>query len=123
MPALKEKAVCLLGSATVNFATGSGAQTLFTVPVGKVARITHVVVRDTSATLAGSTNVTLGTAFRGNASIHTPLATMSTSGTDYLVLDQDNTKSTELAAGANFQITPTAGATATGTIDVFGYLT
>lgn len=132
MPSLKEKGIALLGTtASVDMKTAAST-TLFTVPVGKVARITHVVVRDASASLAG------GTSYSFTQWVQTiTLANLITANTGYVVILPFPTSSniytvtgtppqfTELAAGTNFQITVTTGSTlaATATIDVFGYLT
>jgi hypothetical protein len=125
MPALKDKALALLGSATVDMKTAA-ATTIFTTPVGKVTRITHVVVRDPTASMAGGTDFKFGTGFRNNAAVD--LSSLTTASTDYIVLlnatnagaDQ---KSTEIAAITAFAITVTTGTTAAcnATIDVFGY--
>ena len=111
----------LLSTTTgVNMQTVGGARTLYTVPTGKVARISHVVVRDISATLAGGTDFDF-TQWRQTVD----LSGMTTANTDYMVINGNDTKYTELAAAATFQITPSTGSTgaATATIDVFGYLT
>lgn len=128
MAALKEKALALLGSATVTMTAASGVETIFTVPVGKVARISHLVVRDPSASLASGTSFQFGTGFRNNAAVD--LSSMTTLGTDYMVLQNatsvgNDQKSTEIASAVAFQITKTTGsaAAATAVIDVFGYLT
>lgn len=121
MASLKEKGIALLSTTTgVNMQNAAGAQTLFTVPTGKVARITHVVVRDISATLAGGTDFDF-TQWRQTVD----LSAMTTANTDYRVINGNDTKYQELAAGTAFQITPSTGSTgaATATIDVFGYLT
>jgi len=93
------------------------------VSVGKVARIVAIVVRDPSASLAGGTSYNFGTGFRNSGVID--LSSLTTANTDYIVLDQNNSKATEIAASTAFQITVTTGSTgaATATIDVFGYLT
>lgn len=120
MPALKEKAVTLLGTATGVDMKTAASTTLFTVPTGKVARIMYVVIRDTTASMAGGTSYSF-TQWRQTVDF----SSMTTLGTDYFVLDGNNTKFQELAAATNFQITVTTGSTAanTATIDVFGYLT
>lgn len=128
MPALKDKALTLLGSAVIHMQTADGAQAVFTTPVGKVARISHIVVRDSTGSLAGCTDVKFGTGFRNNAAVD--LSSMTGGATDYMVLinataagaDQ---KCTEIAAATAFTFTPTTGATADvdATIDVFGYTT
>jgi len=122
MPSLKDKAITLLGSlASVNMQTAGGAQTIFTVPPSKVARIMFVVIRDPSATLAGGTDYDF-TNWRQTVD----LSGMTGGATNYRVLTvTDNSSFVELAAGTAFQITPSTGSSgaATATIDVFGYLT
>ena len=119
MANLKEKAISLLGSTSAVDMQTVASTTLYTVPTGKVAYITHVVVRDPSASMAGGPDYDF-TNWKQTVS----LATLTTLGTDYIVLDGNNTKYTELAAATNFQISVITGTTAacTATIDVFGYL-
>jgi len=97
----------------------AAATTLYTVPVGKVAYITHVVVRDPSASMTGGTEYDF-TTWKQDVD----LSSLTTLGTDYIVLDCNNTKYTEQVAGTAFQITVVTGTTAacTASIDVFGYL-
>lgn len=119
MAALKEKAITLLGSlAGVDMKTVAST-TIFTTPSDKVTRIESVVVRDTSASLAGGTSYSF-TNFRQTVD----LSSLTTLATDYIVLDGNNAKYTENAAATAFQITVTTGSTAacTATIDVFGYV-
>lgn len=120
MANLAENAITKLSTTTaVNMQTAGGAQTLYTVPTGKVAYITHVVVRDISATLAGGTDYDF-TQWRQTVD----LSAMTTANTDYRVINGNDTKYQELAAATAFQITPSTGSTgaATATVDVFGYL-
>lgn len=119
MPLITDKAISLLGSATVNMQNAAGAQTIFTTALGKVTRITHVVIRDNTASLAGGTDFDF-TSWRQNVD----LSSWTGTATIYRVLTAtDNTDFTELAAGTAFQITPSTGATAAGNavVDVFGY--
>lgn len=97
----------------------AASTTLFTCPPGKTAYITHVIIREASASLAGGTSYSF-TGWRQTVD----LSSLTTAGTDYIVLDSNNTKYTDLAAAAAFQITVTTGSTAacTATIDVFGML-
>jgi hypothetical protein len=121
MPSLKDKGIALLGSLSANMQNAAGAQTIFTVPTGKVARIMFVVVRDPSATLAGGTDYDF-TNWRQTVD----LSGLTGGATNYRVLTvTDNASFVELAAGTAFQITPSTGSSgaATATIDVFGYLT
>jgi len=125
MPALKDKALSLLGSATVDMKTAA-TTTLFTTPVGKVTRISHIVVRDPTASMAGGTDFKFGTGFRNNAAVD--LSSLTTANTDYIVLANataagNDQKCTEIAAATAFAVTVTTGTTAVcnATIDVFGY--
>ena len=125
MPALKDKALTLLGSATIDSKTVAST-TIFTTPVGKVTRISHVIVRDPTASMAGGTDFKFGAGFRNNAAVD--LSSLTTLGTDYMVLlnataagaDQ---KCTEIAAATALALQVVTGTTATcsATYDVFGY--
>lgn len=119
MPDLKEKSIALLSSTTVGMQTADGAQTIYTVPAGKALRIAAVVVRDPTASLAGGTDYDF-TGFRQTVD----LSSLTTSGTDYIVLDGNNAVYSEQAASTAIQITPNTGSTADAdaTIDLFGYL-
>ena len=99
--------------------------TLYTVPAGKVCYITHMVVRDPSATLNGGTDYDFGTDATGTTHRQAvSLTTLTTANTDYMVIDMNNVKVTECAAASVFGIYAHTGSTgaATATIDVFGYL-
>ena len=99
---------------------------LYTVPTGKTAYVTHVVIREPSATLAGGTDYDLGTGAAADTwrqSIN--LSSMTTASTDYMVISgADVTKYTDNAAAAVFGIKPITGSTgaATAVIDIFGFL-
>ena len=119
MAALKEKSLSLLSStAAVDMVAGSAVATLYTVPTGKTAVISHVVVRGPSATLAGGTSFSF-TQWRQTVDLSAMTAT-----TDYRVINGNDTKYQLLAAATAFQITKTTGSTgaATATINVFGYV-
>jgi len=119
MADVKEKALALLSStAGVDMKT-VGATTLYTVPIAKVGRISHIVIRDPSASMAGGSDYDF-TQWKQAVD----LSSLTTLGTDYIILDGNNTKYTELAAATAFQITVVTGTTAacTATIDVFGYI-
>lgn len=119
MPYLKESALTIVQTTSGVDMKTAGSTTLYIVPSGKVFYPTHVVIRDTSDSLAGGTEYDF-TNWRQNVD----LSSMTVAGTDYMVLDCNNTKYTELAAGASFQITVVTGSTAaaTATIDVIGFL-
>ncbi len=116
MPALRENAITLLSSTTVDMKT-AGSTTLFSTPSGLVLYVTHVVVRDPTASLAGGTDYDF-TNWRQTVD----LSSMTTANTDYIVLSGSGTKYTENTG--NFQITVSTGSTAVASakIDVFGYL-
>jgi hypothetical protein len=121
MPSLKDKGIALLGSlAGVDMKTAASV-TIFTTPIGKVTRITSMVVRDTTASLAGGTSYSV-TNWRQTFS----LAALTTAGTGFIrVVGADLAQYTEIAGGTAVQLTVTTGATAAGTatIDIFGYTT
>jgi len=125
MANLKEKGISLLNSqASVDMKT-AGKTTLYTVPAGKTAIITHVVVRTPSATLIGGSDYDFGTGANCDTWKQTvSLVSLTTATTDYIVIDQENTKYTVAAASGTFGVKVITGATdaATATIDVFGYI-
>ena len=100
--------------------------TLYTVPTGKTAYVTHVVVREPSASMAGGTDYDIGTGANADTWRQTvDLSSMTTLATDYMVISgADVTKYTDSAAASVFGIKVITGTTAacTATIDVFGYL-
>ena len=119
MASLKENAITKLSTTTGVDMKTAAATTLYTVPAGKTAIITHVVVRNTSASLDGGTDYDF-TTWRQTVD----LSSMTTASTDYMVITGDEVKFTVQVAGTAFQITVSTGSTAacTATIDVFGYL-
>jgi len=118
MSALREYALTRLASISVDMQTVA-TTTLYTVPTGKILYVSHVVVRDPSASMAGGTDYDF-TNWRQTVD----LSSLTTANTDYIVLDGNNTKFTETGAGVAFQVAVNTGTTAacTATIDVFGYL-
>jgi hypothetical protein len=103
--------------------------TLYTVPTGKKCIITHVVIRNLSASAANAV-ITLGKTggscdeFRGNQI----LSGLNSAGKYTVIyLDQETNDtpeaSIELNGGDSFgiEITTSAGSSCTVTIDVFGY--
>ena len=118
MPDLKDYGIALLGTLSGVDMKTAASTTIFTTTPAKTTRIAYVVVRDTSASLAGGTSYSF-TNFRQTVD----LSSLTTLGTDYIMLDGNNAKYTEIAGSTAFQITVTTGSTAacTATIDVFGY--
>ena len=120
MPDLKTKAESILSTTTGVDMKTAASPTLYTVPTGKTARVTGLIVRDTSASLAGGTSYSV-TNWRQTFS----LANLTTSGTGYIhVFGADLAQYTETAAGVAITFTVTTGATSAGTatIDLLGYL-
>lgn len=127
MSALNENAITLLGSATIDTQNGDGKTTVYTVPVGKSAIITHVVIHSPSGSLADGVDFDIGSGanadtWRQAIDLSSMIAT-----TDYMVIPSIAAvpvKYTLEAAGAAFGIKPITGATldTTATMSVFGYL-
>jgi hypothetical protein len=123
MSALRENAITLLASASVDTQNGDAKSTVFTVPTGKSAIITHVVIRSPSGSLAGGTDFDIGSGANADTWLQTNDLSAMTATTDYKVITS-TTKYTIEVAGAAFGIKPITGATAdtTATMEVFGYL-
>ena len=121
MAALKEKAITLLGSVAGVDMKAAASTPIFTVPTGKTAVITHVVVRNNNNSLAGGTSYAV-TGFRATVNLNAITATT----TNYVIIQgTDITSYTVQAAGTVINWIVTTGATAAGTtatIDIFGYL-
>ncbi|HQR40958.1 MAG TPA: hypothetical protein PLF26_21425 [Blastocatellia bacterium] len=99
----------------------AASTTIYTTPLGKVTRISHAVIRDPSASLAGGTSYTI-TGLRAAFSLNG----ITTANTGFCVVRAaDLTEQAEIAAGTAVQLTVTTGSTAacTATIDIFGYTT
>lgn len=125
MADLKEKSLALLSTTTGVDLKTAATTSLYTVPAGKVAYISHVVICNTTASLAGGTEYDFGaaagvTSWKQNVD----LSSLTTSGTDYIIIDGNNAKYTEEAAASVFSIKVVTGSTAacTGTVHVFGFL-
>lgn len=127
MSALNENAITKLGSATIDTQNGDSKTTVYTVPTGKSAIITHVVIHSPSATLVNGTDFDIGSGANADTWRQTVSLTTMTATTDYMVIPSiaaTPVKYTLEAAAAAFGIKPITGATAdtTATMDVFGYL-
>lgn len=122
----KEKAIVLLGSATVDLQTGDAKSTAYTVPLGKKAIITHVVIRNPTASLAAGTDYDIGSGGACDTWRQTIDLSSLTAATDYIVIPSISAtpvKYTCEIAAATFGILQITGATldAQATMDVFGY--
>ena len=123
---LKEKAIALLSSTSSVDMKTVQKNTLYTVPAGKVAYVTHVLIRDPSASMAGGTDYDLGTGANADTWKQTvDLSDATVSGTDSILITASGTTAySESAAASVFGIKPITGTTSacTATIDVFGIL-
>lgn len=124
MPQLKESAFALLDRVSaVGLQNGDGKTILYTVPPGKKAIVTHCVVRNPTASLAGGTDFDFGDGANADTWKNTVNLSTMTATTDYMVVEGNNAKYTVFDAGDEFGVKPVTGATADaeGTVDVFGY--
>lgn len=126
MSALNEYAITKLATVTGVDVKTAGKTNLYTVPTGKTLYVTHVVVREPSASMAGGTDYDFGTGANADTWRQAiDLSSMTTLATDYMVISgADVTKYTDSAAASVFGIKVITGTTAacTATIDVFGFL-
>jgi len=126
MARAKEKTLALLSSTAAVDMKTSAKNTLYTVPTGKKAIITHVVVRQPSASLADGVDYDLGDGAACDTWRQAISLTTMTATTDFMVIPSiaaTPVKYTVFDAGDAFGIKPITGSTlaATATIDVFGY--
>ena len=128
--ALNEQAITRLATVTGVDMKTAGATTLFPVPAGKTAVITHVVIRNPSASLSGGTDYNFG----GNSADFNDfrdavdLSGITAGATVYTTVTQHAggyvVSSVLQSALDNFSINVVTGSSAacTATIDVFGFL-
>ena len=126
MANLKEIVICLLGSATVDLQNADSKTVAYTVPPGKKAIITHVIIRNPTASLDAGTDFDIGSGANADTWRQTVSLTTLTAATDYIVIPSISAtpvKYTCEIAAAAFGIKPITGATADAqaTMDVFGY--
>jgi hypothetical protein len=116
---LSEYGICKLATVTGVDMKTAAATTLYTVAAGKTFYPVFVVIREPSASMAGGTSYSF-TGWRQAVD----LSSLTTAGTDHIVLSGHETKYTDNATVTAFQITVTTGTTlaCTATIDVFGFL-
>lgn len=122
MSYLSYNAITLLASGTVALQNGDSKSTVYTVPTGKKAIISHCIIRNPTASLAAGTDYDIG----DGASADTWQTAIDLSGltasTDCLIIS-NTSKFTVFDAGDTFGIIPVTGATldAEATMDIFGY--
>ena len=122
----KSVITCLSTTLAVDMKT-SGVTALYTVPAGKTMCVTHVVIRDPSATLAGGTDYDFGTSAACSSWRQTVDLQTMTATTDVMVITSSTAvpvKYTNNIAASIFAIKVSTGSTgaATATVDLFGYL-
>jgi hypothetical protein len=125
MSALNEYSICKVATVIGVDMQTAGKTVLYTVPTAKTFYPLFVIIRDASASLAGGTDYDLGTGVNADTWVQTvDLSAMTTSGTDFKVIDSDGTKYAECAAASEFGIKVITGSTAAATamIDIFGFL-
>jgi len=127
MSALNENAITLLGSAIVDTQNGDGKTTVYTVPAGKSAIITHVIIHSPSGSLADGIDFDIGSGVDADTWRQAIDLSSMIAVDDYMVIPSIAAipvKYTLEPAGAVFGIKPITGATAdtTATMSVFGYL-
>jgi len=122
MSRAKEKGLMLLDSGTVNLQNGDGKSTVYTVPPGKKAMVSHVAIRQPTGSLAGGTDFDIGDGANADTWKTTNDLSSMTSTTDGIVIN-NTSKFTVFDAGDEFGIKPATGATADAdaTMDVFGF--
>lgn len=122
MADLKAYSISLLASATVDLQNGDSKTTVYTVPTGKSAIVTHVIIANPTASLAGGTDFDLGDGADANTWKNTVDLSSMTATTDCIVISYDS-KFTVFNAGDAFGVKPATGATADAqaTMYVFGF--
>ncbi len=135
MADLFENGIGLLNTTTsVDMSTNANKTILYTVPFGKRCIVTHVILRDASASLTGCDDVDFGTGAAsatqnflntetgiGDITAATDYMTLIAVSDDYKIIDGDAAAAVDREFGIYIvDGADTGGRTAT--IDVFGYL-
>jgi len=124
MGALNELSLAIVASVSGVDMKTAGKTILYTVPPGKTFYPFAIIVRGTSASLAGGTEYDFGTGANCDTwKQNQDLSSMTTPSTDYWII-AGATKFQNCVAGTEFGIKVITGSTAaaTSTIDVIGYL-
>lgn len=124
MADIREWSIGLLSSTAVVDMQTAQTNSLFTVPAGKVAVITHVVVRNPTDSLLGGSDYDLGVAAAVTSFLENFSLITVTDPTHYFVVENNNVVCTIADETEVFSIKVITGSTAAAnaTIDVFGYL-
>ena len=124
MSKLQEKAESILASGTVDLQNGDGKTTVYTVPPGKKAIITAVVIREPTASLAGGTDFDFGDGANADTWKTTVDLSSMTGTDDYMRITNNNAViAAVFDAGDEFGVKDATGATADAqaAMDVIGY--
>jgi hypothetical protein len=123
MARAKEKAIVLLGYATLGMQTADGAQTAYTVPTGKEAMVDHYIVHSPTGSLAGGNDFDFGDGANRDTFKQTVDLSGMTATTDYIKISNDNTKRTIYDAGDTLGMKPITGSTADvdAVVEVWGH--
>lgn len=123
MADLKAYAITLLDSGTVNLQNGDGKSTVYIVPTGKSAIVTHVIIANPTASLADGTDFDIGDGANADTWKTTIDLSSMTATTDCIVIAPPSAKFTVFDASDAFGIKPATGATADAdaTMYVFGF--
>jgi len=131
--ALTTKTIALLASITVHLQNGDPKTDIYTVPAGKSMIVTHVVIRNPTASLAGATDIDFGDGAAADTWVTAVDLSAMTLVTDYMVVDGNGIfrmffgvthKYAVFDAGDVFGVIPVTGAAlnADATAELFGYL-
>ena len=123
MSYLSYNALTMLASVTVNLRAGDAKSVVYTVPIGRKAIITHVVISRPTASLAVGTDFDIGDGAGADTWATTVDLSSLTAATDCIVIPAPSAKFTIFDAGDAFGIIPVIGAIADAeaTMEVFGY--
>lgn len=119
---LEECSIGLLASGTVNLQNADPKSTVYTVPTGKKAIVTQVIIRNPTASLADGTSFSIGDGASADTWKTDVNLTTLTASTDCIVIAPPTAKFTVFDAADAFGIIPATGATANAdaTMMVFG---
>ena len=114
MPALKDKAITLLGSA--NKILNAGA-TIFTTPPGKSTVLTHVTISNPAASIAAATSINFGV-YGGTSQV---INCSGVTATGMCLASAFSGAGTIATANTAIALAVTTGAAQTADIRIFGY--
>jgi len=118
-------AVFISTTTGVDMKTATETALYATVPTGKSAVVTKVVIRNISETLAGGTDYQFGTMdARNEWKSASDLSALTNTSTGMMTVTNFNEPQVVFPSGTNFGIEVITGSTAasTATVDVIGYL-